>query len=114
MFAIYGEQTDVQPVIKANWVARQCENAHQLATQYQTLTERGMEPIWIMDARVLMRERLRSMRCGDPVDALRDSFVLWEKFAFHISLVGISCRGTWVVRLALEAYATNILVKTVP
>ena len=78
MFVDYEEQADVQPVIKTHWAVQQCENAHQLATQYQTPTERGMKQILIMDARVLRWERLQSMRCGDSVDTLEE-FVLWKK-----------------------------------
>lgn len=78
VFVDYEEQTDIQPVIKTHWVAQQCENAYRLATRYQDPTERGMRPIWIMDARVLRWERLRSMKSGDTLDALEE-FVLWKK-----------------------------------
>lgn len=78
VFVDYEEQGDVQPVIKTHWVVQQCEHAHRLATQHQTPTERGMRPIWIMDARALRWERLRSMKSGDSLDALEE-FVLWKK-----------------------------------
>ena len=78
VFVDYEEQTDIQPAIKSHWVAQQCENAYRLATRYQDPTERGMKPIWIMDARVLRRERLQSMKCGDALDTLEE-FILWKK-----------------------------------
>ena len=78
VFVDYEEQTDVHPIIKTHWAAQQCESAYRLATQYQTPIERGMRPIWIMDAKVLKWERLWSMRCGDPLDTLEE-FVLWKK-----------------------------------
>jgi len=78
IFVDYEEQTDVQPVIKTHWVAQQCENAHRLATRYQDPTERGMKPVWIMDARMLRWERLQLMKCGDTLDSLEE-FVLWKK-----------------------------------
>ena len=78
VFVDYEEQADVLPVIKTHWVVQQCENAYQLATQHQTAIERGMKPIWIMDANVLRWETLRLMRSGDPLDTLEE-FVLWKK-----------------------------------
>jgi len=78
VFVDYEEQADVQPVVKSHWVAQQCENAYRLATRYQDATERGMKPIWVMDARVLGWERLRSMKCGDGLDTLEE-FILWKK-----------------------------------
>jgi len=78
VFVDYEEQTDIQPVIKTHWVAQQCENAYLLATRYRGPTERGMRPIWIMDARVLRWERLRSMKSGDTLEGLEE-FVLWKK-----------------------------------
>lgn len=78
VFVDYEEQTDVHAVIKTHWVAQQCENAYRLATQYQTTVERGMRPIWIMDAEVLRWEGLRLMRPGDSLDTL-EKFVLWKK-----------------------------------
>lgn len=78
VFVDYEEQSDVQAVIKTHWVAQQCENAHQLATRYHSPAERGMKPIWVVDARVLRRERLRTMKPDDALDALEE-FVLWRK-----------------------------------
>ena len=78
VFVDYEEQADIQPAIRTHWVAQQCENAYRLATRYQDPTERGMKPIWIMDARVLGRERLESMKCGDALDTLEE-FILWKK-----------------------------------
>ena len=77
VFVDYEEQADIPPVIKTHWVVQQCENAYRLATQYQDPTERGMKPIWIMDARVLRWERLREMKPGDVLDVL-EPFVLWK------------------------------------
>ena len=79
IFVDYEEQTDVQPVIKTHWVAQQCENAYGLATRYQDPTERGMKPIWIMDAKVLRWERLQSMRCGGDMVNVLEEFILWKK-----------------------------------
>ena len=78
VFVDYEEQTDVQPAIKTHWAVQQCENAHRLATQYQTVIERGMKSIWIMDAKVLRWEKLRAMKSRDPLDVLEE-FVLWKK-----------------------------------
>ena len=78
VFVDYEEQADVQPVVKSHWVAQQCENAYRLATRYQDPTERGMKPIWVMDARVLRWEKLRSMKCGDGLETLEE-FILWKK-----------------------------------
>ena len=78
VFVDYEEQADIQPVIKTHWVAQQCESAYQLATRYQAPIERGMRPIWIMDARVLGWERLRSMKPGEALDTLEE-YVLWKK-----------------------------------
>jgi hypothetical protein len=78
VFVDYEEQLDVQAVVKTHWVTQQCENAYQLATRYHPPAERGMKPIWVMDARVLRWEMLRMMKPGDVLDAL-DEFVLWRK-----------------------------------
>jgi len=78
VFVDYEEESDVQAVIKTHWVAQQCENAYRLATQYHSPAERGMKPIWVVDARVLRWERLRMMRSGDGLDTLEE-FVLWKK-----------------------------------
>jgi hypothetical protein len=78
VFVDYEEQSDVQAVVKTHWVAQQCENAYRLATQYHSPAERGMKPIWVMDARVLRWEMLRMMKPGDVLDTL-DEFVLWRE-----------------------------------
>ena len=78
VFVDYEEQSDVQAVVKTYWVAQQCENAYQLATRYHSPVERGMKPIWVVDARVLRWEILRMMKPDDVLDAL-DEFVLWRK-----------------------------------
>ena len=78
VFVDYEEQSDVQPVIKTHWVAQQCESAYRLATQYSSPAERGMKPVWIVDARVLRWERVRMMRSGGGLDTLEE-FVLWRK-----------------------------------
>ena len=74
----YEEQTVIQPVVKTHWVAQQCESAYRLATQHQDPTERGVKPIWIVDAKVLRWERLQSMKCVDMAGALEE-FILWRK-----------------------------------
>ena len=71
VFVDYEEQTEIPPTIKTHWAVQQCENAYRLATQYRDPTEWGMKPIWIMDARVLRWERLREMKLGDVLDALK-------------------------------------------
>ena len=78
VFIDYEEQTDVQPVIKTHWVAQQCESAYRLATRHQDPTERGVKPIWIVDAKVLRWERLQSIKCVDMAGALEE-FILWRK-----------------------------------
>jgi len=78
VFVDYEEQSDVQAVVKTHWVAQQCENAYQLATRYHSPAERGMKPIWVVDARALGWEMLRTMKPGDPFDTLEE-FVLWRK-----------------------------------
>ena len=77
VFVDYEEQSDTHPIVKTHWAVQQCENAYQLATQYQTSTEGGMKPSWIMDARMLRWERLRLMKSGNSLDALEE-FVLRE------------------------------------
>ena len=78
VFVDYEEQSDVQAVVKTHWVAQQCENAYQLATRYHSPAERGMKPIWVVDARALGWERLRTMKPGGAIDTLEE-FVLWRK-----------------------------------
>ena len=78
VFVDYEEQGDVQSAIKTHWVAQQCENAYRHATQYQTAEERGMRPVWIVDAKVLRWERLGLMKSRDPLGTLEDC-VLWRK-----------------------------------
>jgi hypothetical protein len=56
VFINYKEQSDIQAVIKTHWVAQQYKNAYQSATRYQPSAERGMEPIWVVDVRVLRQE----------------------------------------------------------
>lgn len=78
IFIDYEQQTDIQPAVKTHLVAQQCENAYRLATRHQDPTERGMKPIWIVDAKVLRWERLQSMECVNALDALEE-FILWRK-----------------------------------
>ena len=78
VFVDYEEQSEVQAAVKTHWVAQQCENAYQLATRYHSPAERGMKPIWVVDARVLGWEMLRTMKPGDVFDTLEE-FVLWRK-----------------------------------
>ena len=78
VFVDYEEQSDVPAVVKTHWVAQQCENAYRLATQYHSPAERGMKPIWVVDARMMKWEGLRAMKPGDVLDTLEE-FVLWKK-----------------------------------
>jgi len=78
VFVDYEEQSDIQAVVKTHWVAQQCENAYQLATRHHSPAERGMKPIWVVDARVLGWERLRTMKPGYVLDTLEE-FILWRK-----------------------------------
>lgn len=78
VFVDYEEQSDVQAAVKTHWVAQRCENAYQLATRYHSPAERGMKPIWVMDARVLRWDRLQTMRRGNKLDTLEE-FVLWKE-----------------------------------
>ena len=79
MLIEYEEQSDIQPVNKTHWVARQREYACELTTRCHSPAEREMEPIWGVGARVPRWERLRKTRFETQVlDALGE-FGLWRE-----------------------------------